>query len=143
MGYFNAYKSEVIEGQLRISELKHYLKSLKLELESEMVVWISEDGTSNVVKVEFDPKTNQMIGIVLPIDVTTGMPIPFTFLASSEEEIYKNMKCKKSTHAYIVMAQPIAKNIPAFVLQLFGTDNKFATQDVLLRWKHTRSELEK
>lgn len=139
MGYINAYKSEVIEGQLRIKELKIYLESLKLE----MVVWISEDGTSNVVKVEFDPKTNQMIGIVLPIDVTTGMPIPFTFLASSEEKIYKNMKCKKSTHAYIVMAQPIAKNVPAFVLQLFGTDNTFSTQNVLLRWKHTRSELEK
>lgn len=139
MGYINQHKPKVIEGELRIKELEHYLDSLNLE----KYVWLSEDATAIVSKVEFDPKTNQMIGLVLPINSENGMPIPFTYLASSEEDIRNNMKCSTSTIVYIVMAQPIMKNVPAFVLQLFGSDNKFTTQNVLLRWKHTKAELEK
>lgn len=139
MGYINENKSTVIEGELRIKELNHYLESLKLEKN----VWISEDATGIVTKVEFDARTNQMIGLVLPVDPTTGMPIEMTYMATNEEEIKRNMQgCKKSTHVYIVMAQPL-KNVPPFIIQIFGTDNKFSTQNVLLRWKHTRCELEK
>lgn len=139
MGYINQNKSKVIEGELRIKELNHYLDSQKLE----KCVWISEDATAIVTKVEYDPKSNQMVGIVLPINSSTGMPIPFSYLATSEAEIYENMDCNKSSNVYVVMAQPITKNVPAFVLQLFGTDNKFETKNVLLRWQHTRAELER
>lgn len=139
MGYINQHKPKIVEGELRIKELYHYLDSLNLE----KYVWLSEDATATITKVEFDPKTNQMIGLVLPTNSTTGMPIPFTFLAANEAEIYKNMKYSKSIYVYLVMAQPIKKGIPPFVLQLFGTDNKFTTQNVLLRWKHTREELER
>lgn len=112
-------------------------------LSLEKYVWLSEDATAIVTKVDFDPKSNQMIGLVLPTNSETGMPIPFTYMASSEGEIHKNMKVNKSTNVYVVMAQPIIKNAPAFVLQLFGSDNKFTTQNVLFRWKHTRAELER
>lgn len=139
MNYINESKSPITEGQLRIKELSHYLDSLNLEKN----VWLSEDATGIVTKVEFDAKSNQMIGLVLPVNATTGMPIPFAYMASNEKEIRKNMqKYNQSTHVYVVMAQPL-KNVPPFMLQLFGTDNKFQTQDVLLRWKHTRSELER
>lgn len=139
MGYINQHKSRLIEGVLRIKELIDYLDSLNLE----KFVWLSEDATAIVTKIEFDPKSNQMVGLVLPINSSTGMPIPFSYLASSENEIYKNMNHNKSTIVYAVMAQPIKKNVPPFVLQLFGSDNKFTAQNVLLRWKHTRAELER
>lgn len=139
MHYIDKNKSRIIEGELRIKELKHYLDCLELE----KCVWLSEDATAIITKVEFDPNSNQMVGIVLPTNTSTGMPIPFSYMASTEEEIYKNMKCNKSTNVYVVMAQPIAKKVPPFVLQLFGTDNKFKTSDVLLRWQHTRAELKR
>lgn len=139
MSYINQNKSQIVEGELRIKELLHYLETLKLE----KCVWLSEDATGIVAKVEFDPKSNQMIGLVLPTDSTTGMPIPFSYMASNESEIYSNMKSSTSTNVYLVMAQPLMKNIPAFVLQLFGSDNKFTTQNVLRRWQHIRSELER
>lgn len=139
MSYVNQHKPRIIEGELRIKELSHYLYSLGLE----KIVWLSEDASALVSKVEFDPSSNQMVGLVLPTDLVTGMPISFTYLASNEEEIRKHMKCNKSVNVYMIMAQPVAKNVPAFVLQLFGSDNKFKTQDVLLRWKYTRAELER
>lgn len=88
MEYVQRNKPDVNEGELRIKELKHYLESQKLP----MLVWLSEDATQCVAKVEFDSKSNQMIGLVLPLDSNTGMPIPFTYLARTVEEIQKNME---------------------------------------------------
>lgn len=139
MSYINKNKSKIIEGELRIKELSHYLETLKLEKN----VWLSEDATGITAKVEFDPNTNQMVGLVLPTDTRTGMPKSFSFLARNEQEILKNMKHEKSNYVYIVMAQPLVQGVPPFILQLYGTDSKFKTQDVLLRWRHTVAELNK
>lgn len=84
-----------------------------------------------------------MIGIVLPINSNTGMPIAFTYLAQNADEIRSNMQKSKSSAVYIVMAQPLALNVPPFFLQLFGTDNKFKSSQVLSRWKHTIEELKR
>lgn len=106
-------------------------------------VWLSEDATGILSKVEYDPKTNQMIGLVLPIDFDSGMPIPFSFMARNAEEIDSNMQRTKSCSVYVIMAQPLVENAPPFMLQLFGTDNKFRSRDVLQRWKFTSAELER
>lgn len=71
------------------------------------------------------------------------MPIPFTFLAESAENIRKYMKEETSTHVYIVLAQPLIQNAPPFILQIFGTKNTFTSLNVLQRWKWTAQELEK
>lgn len=39
------------------------------------------------------------------------------------------------------MAQPLKENFPAFCLQLFGTDNKFTSKDVIKRWDFIEKEL--
>lgn len=124
---------------MRCSQLKSYLEVLKLPLR----VWLSEDATSIVSKIEFDPHTSQMIGIVLPMNTSTGMPIAFQNLARNVEEIQLNMKKNKSNYVYIVMAQPLALNVPPFIIQMFGTNNKFNTKQVLLRWKYTIEELKR
>lgn len=84
-----------------------------------------------------------MIGIVLPMNTSTGMPIAFQNLARNVEEIQLNMKKNKSNYVYIVMAQPLALNVPPFIIQMFGTNNKFNTKQVLLRWKYTIEELKR
>lgn len=94
-------------------------------------------------KVEFDTNTNQMVGIVLPLNQCTGMPISFTYLARDLNEIQENMKRDKSMYIYVVMAQPLSRDAPPFPLQLFGSDNKFTSQNVLLRWRHTLEQLKK
>lgn len=132
----NQKKPTIVEGELRLEGLKNYLEGLNLVKS----VWLSEDATGIVEKVEMDPKTNQMVGLVLPTNFQNGMPIPFTYLARNTDEIHDNMKCSKSTHVYMIMAQPLAKHVPPYVLQLFGTDNKFSTENILLRWKHTVEE---
>lgn len=47
------------------------------------------------------------------------------------------MKHNKSTLVYIIMAVPLKEGVAPFILQLFGTDNKFKTIDVIKRWNHT------
>lgn len=84
---------------MRCEELNAYLDGLKLD----KYVWISEDASGIINKIEFDPNTNQMVGLVLPMTRNTGMPIAYTYLARSSEEIEKNMKKKNvfvSIHCY-------------------------------------------
>lgn len=78
-----------------------------------------------------------MVGLVLPLNKCTGMPISLTYLARDLNEIQENMKRDKSMYIHAILAQPLSRNAPPFPLQLFGSDNKFTTQDVLLRWRHT------
>lgn len=48
-----------------------------------------------------------------------------------------------SKFVYIVMAQALDEKIPPFILQMFGTNAAFSTQDVVNRWHFTKSELQK
>lgn len=70
------------------------------------------------------------------------MPIAFSFTPQSVEQIDEQIRLtEKSTLVYVVLAQPLLDNVPPFVLTIFGTDNRFKSQDVLLRWKHTKDQL--
>lgn len=87
---------KIIEGQLRCKELRNYLESLKVE----KCVWLSEDASGIVAKIEYDPQTNQMVGLVLPIDSSTGLPIPFTYMSRNDTEIQRNMN-QNNQHLYM------------------------------------------
>lgn len=106
-------------------------------------MWLSEDDTGVVSKIEYDSASDELVGLVLPLNRTTGMPICHTFTAKSAQEIAQHMGKSMSTHVYIVMAQPLKENIPPFLLLMFGTDNKFKTLSVLQRWKYIQKELKK
>lgn len=107
------------------------------------IIFLSEDATRITQRVERDPRTNQMVGLVLPIDQHTGMPKSLSYLARNCKEIESNMRKPQSDSVYVVMAQPLALNVPPFVLQLFGSNNTFKTSDVLRRWEHTVNELKR
>lgn len=107
------------------------------------IVWISEDATAILIKVVYDPKTNQLIGLVLPNDKSTGCPKPFTFMATDAETIKRHLMQEKSNVVHVVMAQPLDERIPPFMIQMFGSCNKFNAHDVIKRWHFTKNELEK
>lgn len=130
---------QLVEGQVRAKELAEYLDNLK----ATKVIWLSEDATAIVSKVVYDPSTNQMVGIVLPIDKSTGCPISFSYLAVDAETIKQYLLKDKSNLLYLVMAQPLDEKIPPFVVQIFGSANKFDTTDVVNRWNFVESELKR
>lgn len=72
--YINAANSRVYEGVLRCEELAIYLKQRNLD----PVVSLSVDATRVEGKPQYDSKTNQVIGFVLPLD-KNGLPIPYYF----------------------------------------------------------------
>lgn len=138
MNYIHKRKEKVIEGELRCEELAKYLEKLK----APKTIWLSEDASGVVARVTHDPTTNQLVGLVLPTESKTGIPMMFSFTPQSIEDIEKQMRDNsKSTLVYLVLAQPIMRKVPPFILQVFGTDNRFKTQDVMLRWQHTRDQL--
>lgn len=136
--YIHDHKKTIIEGNLRCEELDAYLEKVN----APKIVWLAEDATGIIQKIVYDTTTNQLIGIVLPMN-EKGMPIAFTFKAQSIDDIEQYMKKPMSTHAYLVMAQPIKPKTPPFLLQIFGTDNKFKTENVLNRWEYTKHELQR
>lgn len=110
------------------------------------VVWLSEDATGILPKIDYDSATNKLIGQVLPIDKYTGIPISNTYMcmARSAEEIEKhvlNVSAPKSNLAYIIVAQALDEKAPPFVLSILGTNNKFNTIHILNRWKFIEAEL--
>lgn len=70
----NKQKTHVIEGQLRCKELASFLDCHK----TKKIVWLSEDATALISRINYDPVTNQIVGIILPTD-NNGCPIPFRY----------------------------------------------------------------
>lgn len=139
MHYINKTKKRIVEGDLRCAELADYLDKVG----SPRAVWLSEDGSGIVSKVAYDSSSNQLVGLVLPFHSETGIPIPFSFKPKSVDDMEQFLENPRSTHLYIVMAQPIKPNTPPFILQMYGTNNKFTANNVVSRWNHTERELEK
>lgn len=61
----------------------------------EMQVWIAEDATAIVNRVEYQPSNGQVCGFTLPTNEETGMPIPFSFPATSPKDVYYYFKHEK------------------------------------------------
>lgn len=128
----------IIEGTLRVEALSAFLNKRKLPLK----VWLSEDATKIVNKIEYDSTTDQIVGLVLPMD-SSGIPIPFSFTAENVSKMQHSLlNYPKANDVYTVMSRSLNVNAPAFCLSLFGTDNKFTTGQVLKRWAVTEKACE-
>lgn len=129
----------VIEGKLRLADLKDYLRERDLPLR----VSLSEDATRIQATVCYDRHTNQLIGFALPLD-ENGMPMPFSFLARHAKEIKGHMRNTDnvmSSNVYVQMAQLISRIHPPFCLMSFLTDNTFQAETILSRWNYTKQQL--
>ena len=124
---------------MRCKDLKEFLKTRNLPL----IIWLSEDATRLTGRIQYDQNTNQIVGFVLPLD-KQGMPIPFSFPATSYRVIEKYFQDEKvSSSLYTIIAQPLQNDAPCFCLFLYGTDNKFTAEHVLGRWDYTVRESKK
>lgn len=137
--YISQSKTKVIEGELRCEGLSQYIQRVNAPRK----VVLAEDASGIVPKVEYDPTTNQLVGLVLPTNEKTGMPIPFSFAAQSAERIEQQVNKSRSTLIYLVMAQPLKENVPPYALLLYGTDNTFKAKSVLQRWQFIIQQLKK
>lgn len=128
------------EGVLRPDELALYLTQRNLPL----TVCISEDATRIQGRVQYDSRSNEIVGFVLPINSENGLPKPSMIKARNTEEIVSHFTRKIPTASFVntIMAQPIGK-VPPFCLLIFGTDCRFTTANVSDRWEYVVSELKK
>lgn len=119
-------------------ELVIYLKQFNLD----PVVSFSVDATRVEGKSQYDSRTNQIIGFVLPLN-KNGLPTPYSFAARNETEICHHFSSKniESTFINVVMAQPIAVNANAFCSLVFGSDNRYTSKDISNSWKYLIKKL--
>ncbi|KAE8737840.1 hypothetical protein FOCC_FOCC016691 [Frankliniella occidentalis] len=106
-------------------------------------VSISEDGTRVQERFSYDPFTNSIIGPVLPL-ADSGVPLTNSYPATSAAMIANHLKNGKvASTGYAIMAQPLKDGSPPFCLNLFGTDNKFYSDQVYKRWAFIFEQLKK
>lgn len=124
--------SPIIEGVLRCDELLLYLQERQLPLS----VSLSEDATRIIGRVQYDARSNQIVGFVLPSNENNGMPIPYSFNARNAKEIATHFFSGNNISSFVnvIMAQPLA-DVPPFCLLLFGSNSRYTTADVANRWE--------
>ncbi|KAE8742486.1 hypothetical protein FOCC_FOCC011981 [Frankliniella occidentalis] len=134
------YKTDVIvEGVFRFKELKNFL----LERNLPHKVMISEDATVVAQRIQYHSKQNQIVGFTLPLN-DDGVPVSGSLPATSAKRIaYYFSGNSNSTNAYCIVAQPLDPSAPSFVVAMFGTNNKFAAEQVHKRWQWMREEARK
>lgn len=138
--YITASGCHMNEGILRTEELGLYLAERSLP----PAVVLSEDATRITGRVQYDKRSNQLIGFVLPLNQTNGLPIPFKYPARNAEEILNHFSGTNevATFMNVIMAQPLA-NVPPFCVMIFGSNNKYTSMDVVRRWNYIVDELAK
>ena len=128
-----------LEGSLRVEELKKHLDAYNAPYE----VWISEDGTGTINKVQYDPFTNLLVGFVIPTD-KNSMPKHMFFKATSAkliEKYFKDFKEKVASLLYLYKAQSNNPKVPPFCLLSFGSDNKMNYIEIQNRWNFIKNQL--
>lgn len=123
----------IIEGELQIKGLIRHFEETGCT-QNDRKVWIAEDATSIISRVEYMPSTGQIVGFVPKIVPGTGMPALHSFPATSLSAV-KNYfdEHKKSKSVYALVAVPLNSKASAYILSVFGTTNQFTSEEVLDR----------
>jgi len=126
----------LLEGSLRFDEAMKFLDSRFLPRK---VVCI-EDATRIQGIIQYDHKTNQIKGFMLPCD-DFGLPVPESYPATSARKVADYFETKEtSNYAYCVMAQPLSPDCRPFCLLMHGTNQKFKAADIVKRWERIETE---
>ncbi|KAF5285345.1 hypothetical protein FQA39_LY04444 [Lamprigera yunnana] len=108
----------IVNGTVRIETLKTYLLKRNLPLH----IFLGEDQTAIMRRVQYDHKTNKMIGFALPSFNKTGLPDITKFIVTCVQNIEDAFKNEE-----------ICGNV----------NNKFKAEDVLRRWNYLHQEAKK
>ena len=96
-----------------------------------------------IFRIDYDNETDCLLGFVVPCD-EKAVPLTATFKADTFENmqaIFQNGEFSKC--AFVYMAQPLARGVPAFCLAGLGSNNKFMSEQVLKRWHYIYCECKK
>ncbi|KAJ8669400.1 hypothetical protein QAD02_000659 [Eretmocerus hayati] len=101
--------------------------------EDSRTIILSEDATRITSMLQYNPKTDQCVGLTLPLD-ELSMPICISYSAATIQQIESYLKQQNGSNSlYVYVAQPVAVDAPFFCVLAFGTDNKFTSSDALKR----------
>lgn len=99
-------------------------------------IWLAEDATAIVSRIEYKPDNNQIIGYVPPLIEGIGLPkvnaFPATTISVVKGYVDSNIN-NKSKSVYAIVAIPLSDNGSPYVLCIYGTNNKFSYMTVLER----------
>lgn len=87
-------------------------------------------------RIQYDSKTDGIIGFPLPLTPSTGLPVVGQFEATNAKRIYQIFSTEdKCKYAYVVISQSLAPKAAPFCICAFGTNNKFKYSDIRNRWR--------
>lgn len=97
-------------------------------------VWLSEDGTAIICKMEYQVHGDQVVGLALPMDEATGLPLQNAYPCNSMKDVLRYVKeVKRTKHLYAIVATPLSGKATPFLLCQFGTLNQFDSVSVIAR----------
>ncbi|KAK4878968.1 hypothetical protein RN001_007114 [Aquatica leii] len=127
----------VEEGAIRMSQLKQFLIQRKLPLK----IFVSEDQTAVIQTIQYEPKINEMVGFVCPLNPETGFPERRGFVVNTLTDIERAfIEENVSKNAYVFMGQALKDSAPPFCICVYGSDNKISAEDVLNRWQYLKKQ---
>ncbi|CAF1416682.1 unnamed protein product [Adineta steineri] len=126
-------RNPYLEAKFRYEESKTYLESIQCNY-----IFLSEDCSAIIPRIEYDSYSNTFNGFVTPI--IDGIPLENYFSCKTYDEL--KLLFETTSRANLVnvhLMQPICSKyynvIPsASVLAAYGTDNKLTSMDILKRW---------
>ncbi|CAH1103849.1 unnamed protein product [Psylliodes chrysocephalus] len=131
---------KISEGVVRFTELKDYLTKRNYP----MAIFVSEDQTAILKRVNYNSNLNKLVGFLLPLCKKKGFPLTNKFYVNSVNDISRAfMNETICNNAYVFAAQPLVDKSPAFCLSIYGSDNVFQHTDVLKRWQYLIAESKK
>lgn len=137
--YIHRADHAIVEGDLRVDELLVYLTTRNQPL----WVALSEDATRIENRLQYDSRTNQIIGFCLPMD-HNGMPIPFSNKARTATEILSHFSNDTPVANFVntIIAKPLG-GAESFCLLIYGTTGQGTAEDVSKRWEYVTEQLKK
>lgn len=94
-----------------------------MERDLPLCVWVSEDATAIIRKLEYNPISNKIVGFALPFQ--NGVTNVNAYLATTANIIAQHFQNNsKATYAYVIVVKSLIENVPSLCPTLFGTNNK-------------------
>lgn len=89
----------------------------------------------DATRIQYSSHTNELVGFVLPLNDSNGMPVPHVYKTRSANEIVQHFSSELPIANYVitVMAQTL-QNAAPFFLCVYGTDNHYTAQDISKQW---------
>ncbi|CAF3816716.1 unnamed protein product [Rotaria sp. Silwood1] len=119
------------EGEFRYDAMSDYLSSKRSKF-----VFAAEDCTSVIPKITYNVQSNTFTGFTPPLK--DGLPQINTFSTESFSKLeHWSSTLAISNLLNVHMIQPItvaSNSCSPFLLSAYGTDNRFITEDIILRW---------